>query len=80
MTLVQKLAILCLPYYERVKTGRRSPFYLNCSHVNRVPIGGADNWLKRTVLIKNTHLKVPFFIVILNIIVNCKRGTMLKRP
>ncbi len=28
-----KLGILCLPNYERVKTGRKSPFYLNCSHV-----------------------------------------------
>ena len=33
MTLVQKLGILSLPNYERVKTGRRSPLYLNCSHI-----------------------------------------------
>ncbi len=32
MTLVQKLDVLCLPNYGRAKTGRRSPFYLNCSH------------------------------------------------
>ena len=33
MNLVQKLDILCLHNHERVKTGRRSPFYLNCSHM-----------------------------------------------
>ena len=33
MTLVQKLGILRLPNHERVKTGRRSPFSLNCSHM-----------------------------------------------
>ena len=38
MTLVQKLGILCLPNHERAKTGRRSPFYLNCSQLcPRVP-------------------------------------------
>ncbi len=34
MTLVQKLGILCLPNHDRVKTGRRSPFYLNCSQMS----------------------------------------------
>ncbi len=37
MTLVQKLGILCLANHERAKTGRRSPFYLNCSHVPYFP-------------------------------------------
>ena len=32
MTLVHKLGILCLSNYEIPKTGRRSPFYLNCSY------------------------------------------------
>ncbi len=34
MTLVQKLGNLCLYNHERAKTGRRSPFYLNCSHIH----------------------------------------------
>ncbi len=42
MTLVQKLAILCLPKYESVKTGRRSPFYLNCSHIVACQRGGVS--------------------------------------
>ena len=29
--LVQRLGIVCLPNYERAKTSRGSPFYLNCS-------------------------------------------------
>ncbi len=38
MTFVQKLGSLCLPSYERAKTGHRSSFYLNCYHMlNRLP-------------------------------------------
>ena len=47
--------------------------------VIRVPIGLAKNWLKRADLTKNTHLKEPLHIVILKIIINCNRNTILKR-
>ena len=33
MTLVQHVLILDPPYYKGAKTGLRSRFYLNCSHI-----------------------------------------------
>ena len=42
------LGILCLRNYERAKTGRRSPFYLNCSHL-----------LVHMVQLKRLLMKIP---------------------
>ena len=66
MTLVQKLGILCLPNHKRVKTGRRSPFYLNCSHVPQ----GHDAHIRD----HRSYVWTIVFIILIHFLALCPSG------